>query len=130
VAQRVQRHALLDPGRIGRLVKQAVELAGGHRLAGPTAGKQPAFLQGRSRIVTRWILAFTTTPPIATRSEWANSRQGKTGSGIRDTVSFSNRAQEVSTALVEQILWQARPTVNDKPVVWRAIEPFHFQRDQ
>ena len=53
VAQRVQRHALPDPGRIGRLMEQAVELAGGHRLAGPAAGKQPAFFQGRSRIVPR-----------------------------------------------------------------------------
>ena len=53
VAQRVQRHALLDPGRIGRLMEQAVELAGRHRLAGPAAGKQPTFLQGRSRIVPR-----------------------------------------------------------------------------
>ena len=34
VAQRVQRHALLDPRRIGRLVEQAAQLAGGHRLAG------------------------------------------------------------------------------------------------
>jgi hypothetical protein len=27
VAQRVQRHRLLDPGRVGRLVKQAAQLA-------------------------------------------------------------------------------------------------------
>ena len=47
VAQRMQRHALLDPGCIGRLMEQAVELAGRHRLAGPAAGKQPAFLHGR-----------------------------------------------------------------------------------
>jgi len=33
VAQRVQRHTLLDPGRVGRLVEQAAQLAGGHRLA-------------------------------------------------------------------------------------------------
>ena len=39
VAQRVQRHGLLDPGR---LVKQAAQLAGGHRLAALVAGKQLA----------------------------------------------------------------------------------------
>src|ERR1700674_5904657 len=54
VAQRVQRHALLDPGRVGRLMEQAVELAGRHRLAELGAGKQPAFLQWHSGIVTRW----------------------------------------------------------------------------
>jgi site-specific DNA recombinase len=34
VAQRMQRHALLDPGCVRRLMKQAAQLAGGHRLAG------------------------------------------------------------------------------------------------
>src|ERR1700674_4048567 len=48
VAQRMERHALADSGRIGGLMEQAVELAGRHRLAGPLAGKQPAFLH-RSR---------------------------------------------------------------------------------
>jgi hypothetical protein len=43
VAQRVQRHRLLDPGRIGRLVKQTAQLAGSQRLAVPVARKQPAF---------------------------------------------------------------------------------------
>ena len=51
VAQRVQRHALPDPGCVRRFVEKAVELPGRHRLAEPVAGKQPAFLQGRSRIV-------------------------------------------------------------------------------
>jgi len=37
VAQRVQRHGLLDPGRVGRLVKQTALLAGSHRLAVPVA---------------------------------------------------------------------------------------------
>ena len=46
VAQRVQRHGLFDPRRLGRLVKQAAQLAGGHRLAAPVAGKQPAFGTG------------------------------------------------------------------------------------
>ena len=39
VAQRVQGHALLDPGRIGRLMEQPAELAGRHRLAALGAGK-------------------------------------------------------------------------------------------
>src|SRR5712691_3885301 len=44
VAQRVQRHALLDPGRVRRFMEQAVELAGRHRLLRLAARKQPAFL--------------------------------------------------------------------------------------
>src|SRR5205814_10613662 len=54
VAQRMQRHSLPDPGRVGRLMEQAVELAGGHRLTGSAARKQPALLQGYSRIVSGW----------------------------------------------------------------------------
>ena len=65
VAQRVQRHALPDPGRIGRLMEQAVELAGRHRLAAPEAGKQPTFFQGRSRIVPR----RARLPPLPQQSE-------------------------------------------------------------
>ena len=33
VPKRVQRHGLLDSGRIGRFVEQAAQLAGAHRLA-------------------------------------------------------------------------------------------------
>src|SRR5271170_6218980 len=65
VAQRMQRHALPDPGRIGRLMEQAVELAGGDRLAALGAGKQPAFLHGRSGIVTR----SARLPPLAQQIE-------------------------------------------------------------
>jgi len=65
VAQRVQRHALPDPGRIGRLMKQAVELAGGHGLAGPGARKQPAFRHRRLRTMTRWARL----PPLAQEIE-------------------------------------------------------------
>src|SRR6202049_1916627 len=65
VAQRVQRHALPDPGRIGRLMEQAVELAGRHRLAAPEAGKQPTFFQGRSRIVP----GRARLPPLPQQSE-------------------------------------------------------------
>src|SRR6516225_675942 len=61
VAQRVQCHGLRDPGRLGRLVKQAAQLAGGHRLAAPVAGKHPAFGHGCSGIVTRWA----GLPPLA-----------------------------------------------------------------
>src|SRR5204862_7669435 len=42
------------PGRVGRLMEQAVELAGGHRLTGSDARKQPALLQRYSRIVSGW----------------------------------------------------------------------------
>src|ERR1019366_9819702 len=42
-------------------MEQAIELAGGHRLAGPEAGKQPAFLKRRSRVVPRWARL----PPLA-----------------------------------------------------------------
>src|SRR6478672_3264030 len=65
VAQRVQRHGLLDPGRVGRYVKQAAQLAGGHRLAAPVAGKQPAFGHGCSGIVSRWARL----PPLAQQTE-------------------------------------------------------------
>src|SRR3954447_11148384 len=47
VAQRVQRHALLDPGFIGRLVEQSAQLAGGHRLSQPAARKKPAVFKRR-----------------------------------------------------------------------------------
>jgi hypothetical protein len=33
VAQRMQRHRLLDAGRVSRLVKQTIELPGCHRLS-------------------------------------------------------------------------------------------------
>jgi hypothetical protein len=32
VAERVQRHALLGPGRVGRPTEKVAQLAGGHRL--------------------------------------------------------------------------------------------------
>jgi hypothetical protein len=54
VAQRMHRHALLDPRCIGRFMKQAVEMARGDRPASRlSAGKQPTFLQRYSRVVTR-----------------------------------------------------------------------------
>src|SRR5271169_1182820 len=65
VAQRMQRHALLDPGRIGCLMEQAIELASGHRLTPSGAGKQPAFRHGRSGIVTRWARL----PPLTQQFE-------------------------------------------------------------
>src|ERR1039458_4438391 len=65
VAQRMQRHALLDPGRVGRLMEQAAELAGGHRLAGLAARKQPTFLKWRCGIVTWWARL----PPLAQQIE-------------------------------------------------------------
>ena len=65
MAQRVQRHGLFDPGRLGRLVKQAAQLAGGHRLAVPVARKQPVFRHGCPGIVTRWARL----PPLAQQTE-------------------------------------------------------------
>jgi hypothetical protein len=65
VTQRMQRHALLDPGRIGRLMEQAAELAGRHRLARPLAGKQPAFRHRRCGIET----PPTRLPPLAQEVE-------------------------------------------------------------
>src|SRR5262249_51171650 len=65
VAQRMQRYALLDPGRLGRLVEQTVQLAGGHWLAAHPAGKQPAFHHRRSGIVAR----RARFPPLAQQIE-------------------------------------------------------------
>src|SRR4029077_13544330 len=44
VAQRMQRHRLLDAGRGSRLVKQTIELPGRHRLSWLAAREQPALL--------------------------------------------------------------------------------------
>src|SRR5713101_2385648 len=65
VAQRMQRHAFLDPGRVGRLVEQAAQLAGGHRLAGLAARKQQAFLRRHARVPTRWA----SLPPLPQQTE-------------------------------------------------------------
>src|SRR6476620_10915989 len=48
----MERYALADSGSIGRLMEQAVELAGCHRLTGPLAWKQPALLHGSCGIET------------------------------------------------------------------------------
>src|ERR1700724_314171 len=52
VAQRMQRHRLLDAGRVSRLVKQTIELPGRHRLSWLAAREQPALLLRHARIVT------------------------------------------------------------------------------
>src|SRR5450759_4133825 len=65
VPQRMQRHVLLDPGRVGCLVEQAAQLAGRHRFAGLTAGKQPALLQRHARVPTRWAHL----PPLSQQIE-------------------------------------------------------------
>src|SRR6266851_3282879 len=65
VAQRVQRHALLDSGSLSRLMEQAAQLAGRQRLAGLTTRKQPAFLRGHSGIGARW----SRLPPLAQQIE-------------------------------------------------------------
>src|SRR5260370_14033897 len=46
VSKRRERYALGDSGRLGGLMKEAVEWAGCHRLPGPLAWKQPALLHG------------------------------------------------------------------------------------
>jgi hypothetical protein len=65
VPKRVQRHGLLDSGRIGRFVEQAAQLAGAHRLAALGTWKQPTFLRRRSGIMTRWAHL----PPLAQQVE-------------------------------------------------------------
>src|SRR5712671_4612398 len=52
VAQRMQRHRLLDASRVSRLVKQTIELPGRHRLSRLAARKQPALLLRHAGIVT------------------------------------------------------------------------------
>src|SRR6202030_269465 len=52
VARRMQRHRLLDAGRVSRLVKQTIELPGRHRLSWLAAREQPALLLRHARIVT------------------------------------------------------------------------------
>src|SRR6476619_2477406 len=52
VSKRMERYSLADSGRIGRLMEQAGELAGCHRLTGPLAWEQPALLHGSCGIET------------------------------------------------------------------------------
>jgi hypothetical protein len=65
----MQRDVLPDPGGVDRLMEEAHELPRGHRLAGSVirlaARKQPAFLDGRCRIMTRWPLS----PPLSQQIE-------------------------------------------------------------
>ena len=57
MTQHMQCDVLPDPGGVGCLMEEARELPRGHRLAGSLtrlpARKQPTFLKGCSRIVTR-----------------------------------------------------------------------------
>src|SRR6202521_1189734 len=65
VSKRMERYALADSGRIGRLMEQAVELACCHRLTGPLAWKQPALLHGSCGIKT----PPARLPPLAQQVE-------------------------------------------------------------
>src|SRR5712691_4916015 len=65
VSKRMERYALADSGRLGRLMEQAVELAGCHRLTGPLAWKQPALLHGSCGIET----PPARLPPLAQQVE-------------------------------------------------------------
>src|SRR3974390_722499 len=61
VAQRMQRHAFLDPSGLSHCMKQSAQLPSCDRLAGSlSAGKKPAFLRGYSSIETR----RTYLPPL------------------------------------------------------------------
>jgi hypothetical protein len=64
-ARRMQRHRLPDAGRVRRLMEQAVELAGRHRLATPEAGKQPAFLWRHPDVEPPWARL----PPLPQKRE-------------------------------------------------------------
>src|ERR1039457_4607822 len=66
VSKRMERYALADSGRIGRLMEQAaVEWAGCHRLTGSLAWKQPALLHGSCGIET----PPARLPPLAQQVE-------------------------------------------------------------
>src|SRR5665811_2581437 len=65
VSKRMERYALADSGRSGRLMEQAVELAGCHRLTRPLAWKQPALLHGSCGIET----PPTRLPPLSKQVE-------------------------------------------------------------
>src|SRR5450631_4788776 len=65
VSKRMECYALADSGRIGRLMEQAVELAGCHGLTGPLAWKQPALLHGSCGIET----PPARLPPLAQQVE-------------------------------------------------------------
>src|SRR6266581_6575938 len=65
VAQPMQRHPLLDRGRVRRLMEQPVQLARARRHAGLAAGKQKALFWRYSAIKTRG----THLPPLAQEIE-------------------------------------------------------------
>src|ERR1700720_2600613 len=65
VSKRMERYALADSGRIGRLMEQAVELAGCHRLTRPLTWKHPALLYGSCGIET----PPARLPPLAQQVE-------------------------------------------------------------
>src|ERR1700730_8238938 len=65
VAQRMQRHRLLDAGRVSRLVKQTIELPGRHRLSWRAAREQPALLLRHARIVA----SRSHLPPLSQQIE-------------------------------------------------------------
>src|SRR5208337_5343930 len=65
MAQRMQRHRLLDAGRVSRFVKQTTELPGRHRLSRLAAGEQKALLLRHARIET----SRSHLPPLPQQSE-------------------------------------------------------------
>src|SRR5674476_785146 len=96
VSQRMERYALADSGRIGRLMEQAVELAGCHRLTGPLAWKQPAFLHRSCGIET----PPARLPPLAQQVERVGRQHD-----IAVPVSYTHlRAHETGRNLVCRLL--------------------------
>src|SRR5215831_16951470 len=65
VAQRVQRHALLGPGRLGGLAEQAAQLAGRHW--------RPRFAAGKQKLLLKWqqvrIVTAARLPPLPQQAE-------------------------------------------------------------
>src|SRR4029453_5604293 len=65
VPQRMQRDLLVDPRRLGRIMEQPAQLAGGEWLGRNASGKQPA-LQGRHAVV---VARRPYRPPLPQQGE-------------------------------------------------------------
>jgi len=59
--QRMQVDGLPDPGCVGRLVEQAIDLALGQMQPGPASGEQPALLYGHASV----MVPGAPLPPLA-----------------------------------------------------------------
>src|SRR3954468_11530647 len=95
VSERMERYALADSGRIGRLMEQAVELAGCHRLTGPLAWKQPALLHGSCGIET----PLARLPPLPQQLERVGRQHDIAVLAALGPSLFAIRSHEQSTRL-------------------------------